>query len=95
MILHSDPTFLYIIIALCPTRVSSNFENIFKEGCREPVTDNKLNNFGEKVDTQIPESQEISSTPGNLPKQPGEKNGEKNVSNRDSYTPQEKVKSPG
>lgn len=90
-----DPTFLYIIIELCPARVSSNFENIFKEGCREPVTNNKLNNVGEKVDTQTPESQAISSTPGNLPKQPGEKNGEKNVNNRDSYTPQEKVRSPG
>ena len=53
-----------------------------------------MNNGGEIVDTQIPESQAISATPGNLPKQPGEKNGENNVNNRDSYTSQEKVRSP-
>ena len=69
-------------------------ENIFKEGGKEPVADNSLNNGGEKVDTQTPEIQATSATPGNLLKQPGERNGENNLNNRDSYTPQEKVKSP-
>ena len=49
--------------------------NIFKEGRKEPVADNSLNNGGDKVDTQTPESQEIAATPGNLFKQPGEKKG--------------------
>ena len=64
-------------------------EKIFKEGCKEPVADNG----GEKVDTQIPESQAISATPGNLLKQQGRKNGENNVKYCDSYRPQEKVRS--
>ena len=67
-------------------------EKIFK-GCKEPVADNSFNNGGEKVDTQIPESQAISATPGNLLKQPGRKNGENNVKYCDSYRPQEKVRS--
>ena len=69
-------------------------ENIFKEGCKKPVAYNSLNNCGEKVDTQSPESQAISAIPGNLLKRPGGKNGENNVNNRDSYTPQEKARSP-
>ena len=69
-------------------------ENIFKEGRKEPVADNILNNGGEKVDTQTSESQATSATPGNLLKQPGERDGESNLNNRDSYTPQEKVRCP-
>ena len=69
-------------------------ENIFKEGRKEPVADNSLNNNGEKVDTQTPESQATSATRGNLLKQPGQSNGENNLKNQDSYTPQEKVRSP-
>ena len=53
-----------------------------------------MNNVGEKEDTQTSESQATSATPGNLLKQPGERNEENNVNNRDSYTPQEKVRSP-
>ena len=68
--------------------------NIFKEGRKEPVADNSLNNAGEKADTQTPESQAITATPENLLKQPGEKNGENNLNNRDSYTQQKKVRSP-
>ena len=34
------------------------------------------------------------ATPGNVFKQPGGKNGENNLNNRDSYTPQEKVRFP-
>ena len=56
-------------------------EKIFKEDCKEPVADNSLNNGREKVDTQTPESQTISATPGNLLKQPGKKNRENNVNN--------------
>ena len=68
-------------------------ENISK-GRKEPVAHTTLNIGGEKVDTQTSESHTISATPGNLLKQPGEKNRENNVNNRDSYTPQEKVMSP-
>ena len=52
-----------------------------------------MNNGGEKTDTQTPESQATSATPGNLFKLPGEENGEKNPNNRDSYTPQGKGRS--
>ena len=69
-------------------------ENIFKEGRKEPVADNSLNNGGEKADTQTPESQATSATTRNLFKQPGGRNVENNLNNRDSYTPQEKVRSP-
>ena len=69
-------------------------EKIFKEGRKEPVADNSLNNNGEKVDTQTPESQATSATRGNLLKQPGQSNGENNLKNQDFYTPQEKVRSP-
>ena len=69
-------------------------ENIFKEGCKEPVASNSLNSGGKKVDTQIPESQATSATPGNLLKRPGERNGENNLNNQDSCTSHEKIKSP-
>ena len=68
--------------------------NIFKEGFKEPVGGNSFNNGGEKINTETPQSQAISATHGSLLKQPGEKNGENNVSNRDSHTPQEKIRSP-
>ena len=57
-------------------------------------TDNSLNNGGDTVDTQTPEIQATSATPGNLFKEPGEKNGENNQNNRDSHTQHEKVRSP-
>ena len=57
-------------------------------------TDNSLNNGGDTVDTQTPEIQATSATPGNLFKEPREKNGENNQNNRDSHTQHEKVRSP-
>ena len=53
-----------------------------------------MNNGVEKADTQTPESQATSATPEDLLKQPEERNGKNNLNNRDSYTPQEKVRSP-
>ena len=61
-------------------------EKIFKEGRKEPVADKSLNNSGKKVDTQTPESQATSAIPGNLFKQPEEKNRDNNLNNQDSYT---------
>ena len=57
-------------------------------------TNNSLNNGGETVDTQTPEIQATSSTPGNLFKEPGENNKENNPNNRDTHTQHEKVRSP-
>ena len=57
-------------------------------------TDNSLNNGGETVDTQTPEIQATSSTPGNLFKEPGENSEENNPNNRDTHTQHEKVRSP-
>ena len=48
-------------------------ENTLKEDRKELVAENRLNNVGERVDTQTPESQAVSATPGNLLKHPGKR----------------------
>ena len=48
-------------------------ENTLKEDRKELVAENRLNNVGERVDIQTPESQAVSATPGNLLKHPGKR----------------------
>ena len=53
-------------------------------GCKDPIANNSFNDGGEKVNTPTPEYKAITASLGKLLKQPGEKNGEKNLNNRDS-----------